>query len=282
MTDQQSWEHLGCAGHPVLRTPHIDRLAREGTRFDHAFTTSPLCMPARVSFLSGLYPHNHGMWDNDSGAPPPEGETFYQHLQRSGYVTAHIGKSHIFAHNPDLPHGTDFRDLEPYMHARGFEYVHDTVSLRGPLVWGSYLSDYWKKEGLYEPLKADYLKRAQVGPTAVWPSVLPEESTVDAYIGRQTVEFIRDYSDAEPFCLFSSFAGPHEPWDPPKRYFDMYDPAETPPPLPDGERPPLAHPSRTLTHGPSQVVSAGADRRGDRQNPRRLLRQDLPDRRLGG
>ena len=64
MTDQQRGDCLSCAGHPVLRTPHLDRIAAEGTRFASTYTASPVCMPARSSFLSGLYCHNHGQWGN--------------------------------------------------------------------------------------------------------------------------------------------------------------------------------------------------------------------------
>ena len=61
-TDQQRADCLGCGGHPVLRTPNMDRLASEGVRFTQAFTTSPLCVPARMSLTTGLHPHNN-TWD---------------------------------------------------------------------------------------------------------------------------------------------------------------------------------------------------------------------------
>ena len=59
LTDQLRRDSLGCYGNEICRTPHIDRLAREGVQFDQAYTTSPVCSPARASLLSGLYPHNH-------------------------------------------------------------------------------------------------------------------------------------------------------------------------------------------------------------------------------
>ena len=98
MTDQQRADCLSCAGHPVLRTPNMDRIAAEGVRFASAVTTCPICMPARASFVSGLYCHNPGMWTN-TGQLPAADETFFHHLQAAGYHTAYIGKSHFYTHH---------------------------------------------------------------------------------------------------------------------------------------------------------------------------------------
>jgi arylsulfatase A-like enzyme len=62
MTDQQRADCLRCAGHPLIQTPNLDWIAREGVRFTQAVTAAPLCMPARASFATGRYPHNHGVW----------------------------------------------------------------------------------------------------------------------------------------------------------------------------------------------------------------------------
>jgi choline-sulfatase len=64
MTDQHRAESLSCAAHPIVQTPNIDRLAAEGLRFSRAYAASPVSMPARSSFLTGLYCHNHGQWGN--------------------------------------------------------------------------------------------------------------------------------------------------------------------------------------------------------------------------
>ena len=65
ITDDQRAEWLGVAGHPSLKTPNIDRLAREGAWFTRFFVTTPLCSPSRASFLTGQYPHKHGVITND-------------------------------------------------------------------------------------------------------------------------------------------------------------------------------------------------------------------------
>ena len=69
MADQQRADCLSCAGHPQIKTPNMDRIAREGVRFAQATTVSPICMPARLSFIKGLYPHNHGIWANWGSCP---------------------------------------------------------------------------------------------------------------------------------------------------------------------------------------------------------------------
>ena len=69
LTDQQRADCMGCASHPLLQTPQMDRLAAEGVHFTNCFTTSPLCVPARLSLATGLYPHNSNLWQNDSTCP---------------------------------------------------------------------------------------------------------------------------------------------------------------------------------------------------------------------
>ena len=84
MPDQQRADCLSCAGHPVIETPNMDRIAAEGVRFTNAYTTCPLCMPARSSFLSGLYCHNHGQWTN-AGRLPEDAETSFNYAGSGGW-----------------------------------------------------------------------------------------------------------------------------------------------------------------------------------------------------
>ncbi|HEY7291742.1 MAG TPA: sulfatase [Vicinamibacterales bacterium] len=100
LVDDMRWDEMRIAGHPFVDTPNMDRVAREGARFLNAFATTPLCSPSRGSFLTGQYPHIHGIVDNT--ARPSHGlRTFPIELQRAGYRTAFFGKWHMG--NDDSP-----------------------------------------------------------------------------------------------------------------------------------------------------------------------------------
>ncbi len=94
ITDDQRADCLGCAGHPHLKTPHIDRLAKEGVRFRNAFCTTSLCSPSRATILSGLYASRHGVTNNFTEYPV-DLPSFPKSLQKAGYRTAYIGKWHM-------------------------------------------------------------------------------------------------------------------------------------------------------------------------------------------
>lgn len=106
ITDDQRWDCLGCAGHPFLKTPHIDRIAAEGVRFANAFVTDSLCSPSRASFLSGLYAHTHGVRNNFTEFPESL-PSYPKTLQAAGYATAYIGKWHMGENNDEHRAGFD-------------------------------------------------------------------------------------------------------------------------------------------------------------------------------
>ena len=101
LSDDHRWDTLGVMGHPFVDTPNIDSLAEEGVLFENAFVTSSLCSPSRASFLTGVYPQQHGVqnnftaWDNDN-------VTFLEQLKKVGYQTAFIGKWHMPGGIPQL------------------------------------------------------------------------------------------------------------------------------------------------------------------------------------
>lgn len=97
MTDQQSAHMLGCAGTSHVSTPHLDALAAEGTRFERAYVTFPLCVPSRTSMMTGRPPHELGVYTNTPAQEPPElqGEHSLPHLlAAAGYRCGHAGKWH--------------------------------------------------------------------------------------------------------------------------------------------------------------------------------------------
>jgi len=92
--DDVSWNDLGCYGHPSIRTPHLDRLAREGLRFDNAYLTTSSCSPSRCSVITSRYPHNTGA--PELHTPLPEGQVLFpQLLHDAGYYTVISGKQHM-------------------------------------------------------------------------------------------------------------------------------------------------------------------------------------------
>ncbi|MFN4259299.1 MAG: sulfatase [Gemmataceae bacterium] len=93
MTDDQRWDCLGCMGHPHLKTPHIDRLARGGVTFDNAFVTTAICCVSRANFYTGMYSGRHGVGDFSTPFTPEIlAQTFPAVLKKAGYRTGCLGK----------------------------------------------------------------------------------------------------------------------------------------------------------------------------------------------
>ena len=111
MSDQHSKHHLGCYGDPLVRTPHLDRLASEGMRFTSAYCPSPLCVPSRMSFLTARTPSRNRVWTNGhilSSAIP----TWAHALGAAGYETTLLGRMHFVG--PDQRHGFERRPIGEY------------------------------------------------------------------------------------------------------------------------------------------------------------------------
>ncbi|HPC60853.1 MAG TPA: sulfatase [Verrucomicrobiota bacterium] len=135
ITDDQRWDALGCAGHPLLKTPNLDRLAAEGARFANAFVTTSLCSPSRASMVSGLYAHRHGVQNNFTEYPD-DLPGYPKRLREAGYETAYFGKWHMGETN-DAPRS-------------GFDYW---MSHRGQ---GRYFDNEWNINGRREFIKGYY------------------------------------------------------------------------------------------------------------------------------
>ncbi len=197
MSDEHNAGFLGCAGHPLVRTPCLDALAASGTRFVNAVTNSPICVPARASFATGRYVHEIGAWDNAhayDGRVPGWG----RRLQQNGIRVDSIGKLHY--RNEADPTGFD-RQIEP-MH----------ISKSGGQVWGS----------LREPLPT------LSGPQMMYRAIGPGESGYNRY-DRRIVDHAAAWLAQEaasgpqrPWALFVGLVAPHFPLVVPQRYFDMY------------------------------------------------------------
>jgi len=235
MTDQHNPYCLGCAGDALIWTPNIDALAAEGGFFNHAYTVCPVCMPARCSAVSGLYPHNHGFWMNFTEPPfPVERITFFRDLRAAGYRTAHVGKSHWFT--PSF--GQHYRAFDAYYEAIGLDHW---VEIPGPYMTPfhpSAYSDHLRERGMLdEYIRSMANDMAQGQHEAVYTSVAPPEDHNDGMVGREAIAFIEGCAADEPFVLHASFPGPHTPLDAPGAYADMYNPADIilPANVPEGE-----------------------------------------------
>ena len=235
-TDQQRADCLGAAGHPLIATPNMDRLAREGARFSHCCTTSPLCVPARISMTTGLYPHNNNLWLGDN-AVASDADTYLHRLRRAGYRTAGIGKHHLY-----WMENCDLYANEPSYQAIGFDHVEDMSGTWGIIEGTSIYTDYLAERSLLEPVRA-YLKQLEEQPDEVRRFVAeplpfpgandPAEHYIDAFVGRRVEAYVEKYESAQPSFVYVGFQGPHEPWDAPDRYADLYDLEAIPEPIPE-------------------------------------------------
>ena len=218
-SDQWNARYLRCAGHPQVQTPHLDALAATGCIFDAAYTPSPVCMPARASLASGLYPHAHGFFCNYTGKLfPPEQVTLFRCLQETGYTTAKIGKYHYFS----LEWGQDYEDYRDYYDQLGLDWAEETSTpFQGPFLNTGY-SRLLKKEGLLDTFITDIGDRYVDGQYTPRPSPLPPDLTPDGYVCRQTLAYLDRAPTDKPLFLFASFPGPHTPLDAPGKYAKMY------------------------------------------------------------
>ncbi len=223
MADQLRNDYLGYNGADWVDTPHIDRLAARGMVFNHCYTNSPVCAPARISLASGLRPHRMGSLDNRSFLPART-PTCYQRLRDHGYYVGCVGKLDLG--KPDSYNGHGDR---PSCYTWGFTHP---VECEGKCHAGSRsepigpYTRYLAQKGLLEALHADYRKRDFL---ACHDSVLPAEDFEDIYIGRRSAQWLREMPEDFPFHLFVSFVGPHNPFDPPTLYADRYRDRELPP-----------------------------------------------------
>ena len=224
MTDQQRWDAMGSSGGWV-NTPNLDRIAAEGTRFSCCVTTSPICVPARVTLATGQYPHNNGVWNHMPYTVPAESNSWIREIRNLGYRTSLFGKTHLHPHG-----GTDLREKEDLLHAYGLDDVDEIGGPRASTTGMSHMVAIWQEKGLLQSYQDDFKERAATKPYLVRPSVLPFELYYDTYVGQQAKSYLSSYDRDESWFCWVSWGGPHQPWDTPEPYASMYEPASMPPP----------------------------------------------------
>lgn len=209
LADQHNAKVLGHKGHPDVKTPNLDRLAAEGVRCDNAIAQNPICTPSRVSFLSGQYCHNHGIYW--LSGPTPHGlPTVLGQFRAAGYRTAALGKIHC----PDNWIEADS------------DVFHDTCgcSIGGQ---SAEYSAYLAKRGLTN--LEDHISLTEFGDRGRQsvegrPSSISYADSQEAWSVRKATEFMQDCSeDNKPFFAFVSLPKPHQCYTPAQPFWDLYD-----------------------------------------------------------
>jgi len=206
MSDQHSPHVVGCYGNPVVKTPNIDALAARGTRFSHAYTPTPICVPARASFATGRYAHTLGAWDNAKPYTGAEAPSWGHRLTAQGHQATTIGKLHY--RRVDDPSG--FPDQRLPMHV--LDGVGDLYGLlRGEMP--------------VRPQGRHHVLEASAGES--------EYVRYDRAIAAESVRFLRDEAGGhdKPWALMVSFVTPHFPLMAPEKYVDLYPPESVPLPI---------------------------------------------------
>ncbi len=216
LADQFRYDCLGANGNRLIRTPNLDKLAAGAANFSSTFVQAPVCVPSRITLLTGRYPHSHKNRVNYTPCDPRE--VFLQRmLHDAGYQTGSVGKLHYWP--PTAEHAR----------ATGFDHVQydDGVSA----LYSS--SDYgvWRKQ--HDPRDATPINATVRGAKNPFCGVIDYEYTPTHWTGEQSVQMLREVARSpQPFFLHCSFFKPHAPYTVPPPYDSMFSDVEIPLPAP--------------------------------------------------
>lgn len=193
---------LGCYGHPIVETPHIDRIARSGVRFDRAYCQFPLCSPSRTSLMTGLAPDTTRVYElrTHFRSVLPDVTTLGQAFQNNGYFSGRVGKIYHYGNPGQI--GTDGLDDRPS--------------------WNQVVNPAGVDKLEEEPKLTNYTPGRGLGSAvSFYASPAPDERHTDGKVADSVIQMMEVRKD-EPFFIGAGFYKPHVPWIAPKKYFDMY------------------------------------------------------------
>lgn len=230
MADQFRYDGLRANGNSLVQTPHLDAFAAQSANCSQFFVQAPVCVPSRVSYFTGRYPHSHKNRVNYTPCDPRE--IFLQRmLHDAGYQTGSVGKLHYYPPTPSHARDTGFDSV----------LLHDGVAATDPY------SDYVRWRQTHDP-QASVPYEALAGSVAPgenpFRSAIAYEFTPTYWTGQETCRMLRTFcASQQPFFLFSSFFKPHSPFGIPAPFDSMYDRVTFPLPrrvtLEDIQKPPL-------------------------------------------